>query len=127
MIVCVHKTQLRCDLLVGAKQVQQPDQHELIVWSRINPQFDRVKLHAEFEETDIARAETVQPVSTNIVEPMIAWIAVLCRPPLQPRQKLLFGRQFPPDEARAEAERNIRQFGLAKRVCRKMVRREDQM
>ncbi|KYG98718.1 hypothetical protein SE91_09580 [Bradyrhizobium sp. DOA1] len=40
MVIRVHQTELRRNLLVGAKQVQQPDQHKLIVWSRIDPYFN---------------------------------------------------------------------------------------
>jgi len=49
------------------------------------------------------------------------------RSPLQPHQELLPGGQFPPDEAREKTDRNIRKTGLAERICRTIVRCQDQM
>lgn len=43
-VIRMHQAQLRRDLLVGAKQVEQPDEHELIVGLRIDPHFDRIEL-----------------------------------------------------------------------------------
>jgi hypothetical protein len=39
-VVRMHKAKLARDLLVRAEQVEQPDEHELIIGPRINPHFN---------------------------------------------------------------------------------------
>jgi hypothetical protein len=47
------KNQLRCSLRMRPKVVEQPDQLQLIVRVRVEPQFDGVKGLAEFDKAEV--------------------------------------------------------------------------
>jgi len=125
-IIRVHQAQLRRDLLVRAKEVEQPDKHELIVGLRIDPQFNRIEFCAELEKATIPGTEIFQPAQPSVVEPGIADIAMLCRTLLQPQRKLLLRRQPVHDEANRESKGNVRQMRRLQLKWRKVICRQDQ-
>ncbi|WP_409188098.1 hypothetical protein [Bradyrhizobium sp. RDM4] len=108
-VIRVHQAELRRDLLVRAKEVEQPDKHELIVGLRIDPQCNQIEFFAEPEKATIPCTEIFQPAPPSVVEPVIADIADRGS---SPHHELFLGRQPVHDEANRESRTTF-----AKRVA----------
>src|ERR1700682_3745577 len=109
-----------------AQIVQQPDQRQLRIWLRIDPQLDRLASLAEVDQSEVFSCYFSEMPRADKIQPVGARRAVLRRARLQERCELRIGRQRSPGEPKAEPNHDVGEAGPLEASGPRVVRRQDQ-
>src|SRR5450755_1280 len=100
--VRLDQLQLQGDLGVVLQIVQQPNQRQLCIWIRIDPELDRLAPRAELDQSDVFSSQCFEMLRADKLQPMGTQRAAFGRARPQERCELRIGRLRSPDKPSAE-------------------------